>query len=277
MIIDGKAIAEDVYTQLEQDLKGFPPACRDGRGAGRRALKLGILVGGSDAATQSFVNIKTRAAGRLGIELVQGELPEGAATSTAVAAVRKLSAASDGVIVQLPLPAGIDTEEVLRAIPKEKDVDGVNPAIVDGERIVIAPVAAAVAEILFRAGINPAGKEAVVVGAGRLVGKPCLHYLFVKGAVARSLVAGDSLLPLKTADIVVLGAGSPGLVKPEHIKRGAVLIDAGTSEAGGKLAGDATAACADIAAVFTPVPGGVGPVAVAMIFKNLFELAQHQH
>ncbi len=274
MIVDGKAIAEDVYMQLEQDLKAFPPAYRDGRGAGRRALKLGILIGGTDAATQSFVNIKTRAAGRLGIELVQGELTAGAATAQAVAAVQKLSADADGVIVQLPLSAGIDTEEVLRAIPKEKDVDGVNPAIVDGERIVIAPVAAAVAEILFRAGIDPLGLKAVVVGAGRLVGKPCLHYLFAKGAVASSLVAGDSLEPLKSADIVVLGAGSPGLVKPEHIKKGATLIDAGTSEASGKLAGDADPACADVAAVFTPVPGGVGPIAVAMIFKNLFTLAK---
>lgn len=263
MIVDGKAIAEDVYTQLEQDLKGFP-----------RALKLGILIGTADAATQSFVNIKTRAAGRLGIELVREELPEGAATAEAVAAVQALSQKADGIIVQLPLSAGIDTDEVLRAIPKEKDVDGVNSSVVDGERLVLAPVAAAMGEILHRAHVDPSGKETVVVGKGRLVGAPVAHYLLAREACVTTLEAGDSLEPLKNADIVVLGAGSPGLVKPEHIKKGVALIDAGTSEASGKIAGDADPACAEKAALFTPVPGGVGPIAVAMIFRNLLELAR---
>lgn len=94
------------------------------------------------------------------------------------------------------------------------------------------------------------------------------------GARVTSIGRGDSLDPLKEADIIVLGAGEPGLVRPGHIKDGVVLIDAGTSESSGKIAGDADPACADKAALFTPVPGGVGPVAVAMIFKNLLALTK---
>ncbi len=263
MILDGKSIAEELYARLEEDFKRFG-----------RAVRLGILVGEADAATLSFVAIKTKAAARLGVELVREELSGDATTASAVAAVKKLAEDTHGVIVQLPLPRGIDVEEVLRAIPREKDVDAVNPAIVDGERAVIAPVAGAVGELLHRARVSPAGKSVVVVGQGKLVGKPVAHYFFAREAFVRTLEAGDSLEPLRSADIIVLGAGSPGLVRPEHIKDGVVLIDAGTSEAAGKLAGDADPACAAKASVFTPVPGGVGPVAVSMIFKNLLELAR---
>lgn len=118
------------------------------------------------------------------------------------------------------------------------------------------------------------GKKATVVGSGRLVGAPAARLLRELGAEVQVLEKGDSLDVLKDADIIVLGAGEPGLVKPEHLKEGVVLIDAGTSESNGKVAGDADPACAEKAALFTPVPGGVGPIAVAMIFKNLFALAK---
>jgi methylenetetrahydrofolate dehydrogenase (NADP+)/methenyltetrahydrofolate cyclohydrolase len=257
MTIDGKSIAEGVYARLPQ-----------------KALRLGILVGQISPVIDSFVRIKQKAAERLGVELVREELPRGATTADAVAAVAALAEKTDGLIVQLPLPSRIDVEEVLAAIPPEKDVDGISPS-----PRVRPPVAGAIAEILDATGTLVHDTDAVVVGSGRLVGKPAADLLRELGARVTVLSRGDSLEKLKGADIVVLGAGEPGLVKPEHLKKGVVLIDAGTSdspagEQGRKIAGDADPACAEIASVFTPVPGGVGPIAVAMIFRNLFELSK---
>jgi len=254
MIIDGKAIAEEVYAHLKAS----------------RPLTLGILVGESTPVIDSFVRIKERAAQRLGVKLVREELSGRAATtSDVVAAVRSLAAKTDGIIVQLPLPKEIDVEAVLTAIPPEKDVDGISSA-----PLVRPPVAGAIAEILSQTGTQVLDAQAAVVGSGRLVGKPAAELLKDLGAHVSIIHKGDTLEALKNADIIILGAGEPGLVKPEHLKQGVILIDAGTSEVGGKVAGDADPACAEKASVFTPVPGGVGPIAVAMIFKNLFTLAQ---
>lgn len=253
MHIDGKEIAEGVYARLRAEDRGD--------------LSLGILVAEENPVIESFVRIKEKAAEKLGVQLVRKELSHGASTKDAVAAVGELSRSCDGIIVQLPLPETIDTDVVLSAIPPEKDVDGISAS-----PIVRPPVAEAVAEILMFTGTEVRGKIAMVVGSGRLVGAPAAALLALHGADVEVLTRGDSLERLKDADIVVLGAGDPGLVKPEHLKAGVVLIDAGTSEAGGKLAGDADPLCADVASVFTPVPGGVGPIAVAMIFKNLFDL-----
>jgi methylenetetrahydrofolate dehydrogenase (NADP+) / methenyltetrahydrofolate cyclohydrolase len=241
VIIDGKKIAEEIIVGLGDSLRG---------------KRLGIVVGTEDPATLSFVKIKTQAAERLGVEMVQGELAD-------------LIKTCDGIIIQLPHP---DADALIAALPRDKDVDGIgkNP-------LVLSPVAAAIEEVLRRESGNLPGKRAVVVGHGRLVGAPAAELLRGLGAEVTVIESEDSFAPLKNADIVVLGAGVPGLVKPGDLKEGVVLIDAGTSEQGGKVAGDADPRCADIASVFTPVPGGIGPIAVAMIFKNLATLNATQN
>lgn len=256
MVIDGKTIAEEVYANLTAS----------------RPLTLGILVGASTSVIDSFIRIKEKAAQRLDVSLVHRELAPDATTADAIAAVASLAGEVDGIIVQLPLPERIATDPVLAAIPPQKDVDGISAA-----PIVRPPVAEAVAEILARSGIDVKGKHAVVIGSGRLVGTPVAALLSTLGADVHVLTLGDSLTPLLEADIIISGAGEPGLIKPEHIKDGVILIDAGTSDSPtgeGKLAGDAHPTCAAKASLFTPVPGGVGPIAVAMIFKNLFTLAK---
>ncbi|HVU75577.1 MAG TPA: bifunctional 5,10-methylenetetrahydrofolate dehydrogenase/5,10-methenyltetrahydrofolate cyclohydrolase, partial [Candidatus Paceibacterota bacterium] len=210
-----------------------------------------------------------------GIELRRIDLPARPTTADALAAIEKLAPEVQGLIVQLPLPEEIETEKVLAAIPPYLDVDGINPTVVEDARLVQAPVAGAVREILQYSRIDSHGKTCVVVGAGRLVGAPAAHLMKVLGAfVSVVTLESGSLEELKKADIAILGAGNPGFVKPEMLKSHVVLIDAGTSEQAGKVAGDADPSCADVASLFTPVPGGVGPVAVAMIFKNLLDLAQ---
>jgi len=253
MRIDGKAIAESVFQRLvEEDVSG---------------RTLGLLVIGSDTVTDSFVRQKARAAERLGVNILRRDLPDTATTEDVLAALAALAIDTNGVIVQLPLPSQIDTETVLAALPPEKDVDGIS----EYPRV-RPPVAEAVGEILAQSGVQVHDANAVVVGSGRLVGAPAVALLHYMGARVTVLSRGDSLDAMKDADIVILGAGEPGLVKPENLKKGVVLIDAGTSESNGKIAGDADPACEEKASVFTPVPGGVGPIAVAMIFKNLATL-----
>ncbi len=260
MIIDGKKIANEIVEELLAERAALPPV-----------LRLGVLMGKEDAASASFVKIKERVADKLCVVVVREMLGDTARTEDALRALLRLAKTCEGVIVQLPLPATIDVEEVLKAIPANKDVDAINPSIT--EPLVLAPVAGAMAEVFTRHNISGRQKKAVVVGAGRLVGAPAAQLLKDIGAQVSVVTQTDgSLDELKDADIVVLGAGSPCLVKPEMLKEGVVLIDAGTSEQGGKLAGDADPRCVEVASIFTPVPGGIGPIAVAMIFKNLFTL-----
>ena len=239
MLVDGKKIAEDIIAGLGESLRG---------------KRLGIVVGSQDRATDSFIKIKSRVAARLGVVVVRGEMEE-------------LIKPCDGVIVQLPIP---NSEALLAALPPQKDVDALGPS-----PLVRAPVAEAIKEVLRLHDVRPRGKIAVVVGAGRLVGAPAAKLLRELGAEVSVITqTSGSLVELKTADIVVLGVGEPGFIKTEMLKQDVVLIDAGTSEQGGKLAGDADPACISVASVFTPVPGGIGPIAVAMIFKNLSDLAR---
>lgn len=263
-VVDGKAIAEDIYAELSPRFTSLG-----------RKVKLGIIVVGANPVIESFVRIKTQAAEQLGVEMVRVNVSEKSDTGKVLQAVSRLVKDTDAVIVQLPLPQGIDVNEVLSAVPKEKDVDALNPKIPEAERPVHAPVALAVVEILKQTGVTIPGRRTVVVGAGRLVGAPSAWLLESLGAdVSVFSLEEGSIEDLKSADIAVLGAGNPGFVKPEHLKEGVALIDAGTSEQGGKVVGDADPACAQVASVFSPVPGGVGPVAVAMIFKNLFDLVK---
>jgi len=262
MMIDGRSIAEDVYGMLLADRESIS-----------HKIRLGIIVGIDDPVIESFLRIKKRAAERLGVEIVRVDLV-GADTGQLIAAVRTLSEETDGVIVQLPLSENVDTDAVLAAIPSGKDVDANGP---QHDPSVFAPVANAVGEILERSNVEIKGKNVLIVGHGRLVGKPVEEW-FHKHLVRTSVVTDSINLERQSpdADIIILGVGEPGLLKPSMIKEGAVVIDAGTAELGKKVVGDADPACAAKCSVFTPVPGGVGPIAVAMIFKNLFELASRR-
>lgn len=242
MRIDGRAAAADIISKLGESLRG---------------KTVGVVMEPGDAASASFVTIKEKTATRLGVELRRFG-PAQAADA----------AQCDGMIVQLPIK---NAEQLIALIPEEKDIDALRQ-----DSPFVAPVALAVEEILTRSNVDPAGKRAIVVGEGRLVGKPVAKLLRQLGAQVEAIsLEQGSLEQLKGADVVVSGAGVPGLIKPEMLKPGVVLIDAGTSESAGKVAGDCDPACEHIASVFTPVPGGVGPIAVAALFKNLQKI-QHE-
>lgn len=265
MIVDGKQIAEKLYSAL-----------LDERAAFSGSIKLGILVGDKNPVTSSYVRIKEKAAERLSVTMVRKELPDGGTTKDALFALADLAQVCDGIIPQLPM-ANLNVDEIRNAIPKEKDVDVLSDAAFDafsqGGWPAIPPVPAALVYILQSNNVEIRGKNVVVVGRGRLVGKPAEVLFKQLGGNVMTLMKGDDVAAAtREADIILLGTGVAGLLKPEMVKEGVAVVDAGTSELGGKVVGDADPAVAEKASIFTPVPGGVGPVAIAEIYKNLFAL-----
>lgn len=262
MILKGKEIAKKIIDEL-----------RSRRTTWNRSVTLGMIVAGADPVIESFVNMKKKIADELDVSINRLDLGQNTGTADIIEAVQRLSQTTDGLIVQLPLPVEVDVNAALSAIPVRKDVDGINPIYSEHERIAPSPVARAIERILSMHAIDAAGKRAVIVGAGRLVGSPSGALLKRLGAdVSHVTLDEGDISDVKEADILVLGAGNPGMIKPEHIKEGVVLLDAGTSEIAGVLKGDADPACAPKASIFTPVPGGIGPIAVTLIFENLFDL-----
>lgn len=265
MIVSGKDIAETLYVMLQKERATF------------NRMTLGILVGSENPVTASYVRIKERGAARLSIDMLRRDIYPGATTDEAIAIVHELSVEADGVIPQLPLPVGIDADAVKNAIPKERDVDVLGGAAFaefsKGAWPALPPVPAALVHILEHHQVGIAGKKVAVVGHGRLVGKPAAILFEQKGGIVKVLDKGDDIRAgTREADIIVLGTGVAGLLTSDMVQEGATVLDAGTSELGGKVVGDADPAVAEKCALFTPVPGGVGPVAIAMIYKNLFAL-----
>lgn len=269
MIVDGRAIAADIISDVRNRVEQVG-----------RTPRVHALVVAPSPATESYLAIKKTRARDAGMELVVVTMDDASTTADLIAMVESLE--TDAIIVQLPLPAHIDKTAVLNAVAVQKDADvlsydareqfqsGVPGALVP-------PVAEAVKEILIRSNVQIRGAQAVVVGEGWLVGAPSAALLSQLGADVRSISreeGPEGLDQLRFADIVVSGAGAAGLITPALIKEGVALIDAGTSESGGAIVGDADPACASVAAVFTPVPGGVGPIAVACLLRNVMLLME---
>lgn len=263
MLVNGKEIAAEVSARVREEF-----AQRTARSV------LQVIMVGSDAVTEQFVRIKKRVADSVGVELVERRFPAVISTEALVTEIQNSVSAGDGIIVQLPLPEHIDVKKIQSVIPASHDVDCLGTqarrAFEEGNSVLLPPVVGACKEILSRAGVDVAGKNAVVIGKGILVGAPSAVWLSQWGANVVALDEHDFLeIYSKKADIIVLGAGVPHLLKPDMIKDGVVILDAGTSESGGKVVGDADPSCAEKAALLTPVPGGIGPVAIAKIFENL--------
>jgi methylenetetrahydrofolate dehydrogenase (NADP+)/methenyltetrahydrofolate cyclohydrolase len=260
MVIDGKKIAEDVYAHTRAS------AVRLGRSA-----KLTVITCAPNFETRKYLALKEKKAMEVGIEATVVEFPETATTEAFVARIQEEITNADGIIVQLPLPVHIDRDVVINAVPTSHDVDALNPHTVKP----LSPVVGAIREILERHKVMVAGMHVAVIGNGKLVGIPAYQWFVSQGAHV-SVVTKD--VPdienyTKPADIVVCGAGVPGLIKPDMIKEGVIIFDAGTSEDGGELRGDASPLCAEKASLFTPVPGGIGPITIAMLLKNVVDCA----
>lgn len=234
--------------------------------------KLAAILVGSDSASLSFLKQKKTVAEQLGVKFELIKLPASLSQEALEESVRKISRRSNvgGVIVQLPLPKKFDRVPVLNAIGISKDVD-----VLNGENSkVLAPAAGALERILRKVNFKPEEKRVVVVGSGILIGEPSVKWLMKR---ARKLTVfnkgGIDRKTLSQADLIVSGTGVPGLIRGRDVKKGAVVVDFGYGKKSGVLMGDVDFKSASKKTdKITPVPGGTGPIVVAMLLKNFFDL-----
>jgi methylenetetrahydrofolate dehydrogenase (NADP+) / methenyltetrahydrofolate cyclohydrolase len=278
--IDGKQVAEALRGRIAAVVKAWSTR-PDGVVPG-----LAVVLVGEDPASQVYVRSKAKQTVEAGMRSFEHKLPRETSEADLLALVRRLNAddAVDGILVQLPLPAPLDSDAVIRAIDPAKDVDGLHPTnlgyLAQGRPIVAPCTPKGCMRVLQEQGVDPAGMRAVVLGRSVLVGKPMAYLLSNANATVTMChsrtrdLAGE----VRRADIVVAAIGKPELVAGDWIKEGAIVIDVGMNRtAGGKLVGDvAFAAAAQHARAITPVPGGVGPMTIACLLENTVEAAKRR-
>ena len=282
-ILDGKAVAKAIKAELAQEVielkkKGLTPG-------------LGTLLVGDDPGSHSYVAGKHRDCAEVGVHSVRIDLPANAKEADVRAAIRDLNEASDvtGYILQLPLPFGFNTNEMLELIDPDKDADGLHPInlgrlVLSGSEEITSPLPctpAGILELLHRYDINLSGAEVAVIGRGITVGRPLGLLLNRKGvdATVTSLHSrsADIAKAVKQADVVVAALGVPHFVKAEWIKSGAAVLDVGITRVDNNgettLVGDVDPGVFDVAGFVSPNPGGVGPMTRAMLVRNVVRSA----
>jgi methylenetetrahydrofolate dehydrogenase (NADP+)/methenyltetrahydrofolate cyclohydrolase len=286
-LIKGTEVREDILKEIADEVADIKE-------------KHGVVPGlvtilvGENPASISYVTLKIQTANKLGFKEIQDSQPDDISEETLLGLVDKYNNDDSihGILVQLPLPKHLDEKKVLNAIDPDKDVDGFHPVnvgrlMIGGKEVKFPPCTpAGIQEMIVRSGVETSGAEVVVVGRSNIVGKPIANMMLQKGDGANSTVTvvhtrtKDLAGHCKRADILIVAAGVPGLVKPEWIKPGACVIDVGVNRVGEKisektgkkiaiLSGDVDFdAAKEIAGSITPVPGGVGPMTVTMLMKN---------
>lgn len=277
-IIDGKAISTQIKEELKQKVSDMK--------AQGKEITLAVIQVGTDAASSVYVGNKKKACEYIGIRSLSYELPEETTEQELLTLIDGLNQRDDvnGILVQLPLPKQIDEDKVIRRIAPQKDVDGFHPqsvgALCIGEKGFVSCTPAGIIQLLKRSGIEIAGKECVVVGRSNIVGKPmALLLLRENGTVTVAHSRTKDLASVtKRADILVAAIGKPKFFTREYIKEGAVVIDVGIHRMENKkLCGDVDYDdVAKVCSAITPVPGGVGPMTIAMLMSNCVESASMQ-
>ena len=279
-IIDGKQIAAIVRKEVSQGVK-------ERLADGLRPPGLAVIMVGEDPASEVYVRNKRRACAEVGFKSIAQDLPDTVTQSELVKLIVALNnnPEIDGILVQLPLPKQLDAGEIINTISPDKDVDGLHPynmgrlAVRDPLLRPCTPVG--IMRLLESAKIDPKGKEAVVVGASNMVGRPIGLELLIAGATVTTCHRFTKKLDqhVNRADILVVAVGKPGFIPGSWIKPGAAVIDVGINRLeNGKLCGDIEFESAtENAAWITPVPGGVGPMTVACLLQNTLYAANHLH
>ncbi len=271
-IIDGKKISEELMEQVKADVFTLPfvPIFSD------------VLVG-ADFVSLKYVRMKARMAQAAGIKFQEASFPETITTEDLVEEIKKLNLIPNmcGIIVQLPLMAHIDKQKVLDAIDPQLDVDSLGSVqsqkFYEGDTSLGYPTALACVHILESLGENVKNKNITVLGQGELVGRPTTALLLEKGYTVITLNRDTSNKEeiLKNSDVIISGIGEEGYLTRALVKEGVIIIDAGTSESGGTLVGDADyVSLLGLDGYISPVPGGVGPVTVAMLLTNVLKVAK---
>lgn len=273
--MDGKVIAERIRKEIAGKVAKLSTP-----------IGLGTILVGSDPGSVAYVDGKHKDCAQVGIKSIKVNLPDSVSTADVVAAVNKLNQDPNctGFIVQLPLPSGIDVQEVLSAIDPKKDADGLTPTnlgnLVLSFNEIIPCTPKAIVALLSEYKIKLSGTKVLIIGRGLTVGRPLSILLSQKAinatiTLAHSATSNLSAL-IKESDVVIAAIGSAHFIKPEMIKPGAVIVDVGITRVENKLVGDVDPAVAQIASAMAPMPGGVGPLTRAMLLQNVFELATNE-
>ena len=287
-IISGTALSAEIRAELKVDVAAVAKA--------KRTPGLAVVLVGEDPASQVYVASKRRTCEELGINSYAHDLPASCTERRLLGVIAKLNSDPKvhGILVQMPLPKHIDEQKVLNAVDPAKDVDGFHPInvgkLLNGEKGFVPCTPAGCIEMLLRSGYDPAGKHVVVLGRSNIVGKPVAALLMQKalGGNATVTVCHSRTKNLaaitKQADILVAAIGIPEFVKSRMVKEGVVVIDVGinripdkTRKSGSRLVGDVDFKnVSKKARAITPVPGGVGPMTIAMLMKNTVEAARRR-
>lgn len=272
-IIDGKAISAAIKDELKVKVEEM-------KAEGIKVC-LAVIQVGNDPASGVYVGNKKKACAYIGIDSLAYELPEETTQEELLKLIAELNEKEEvnGILVQLPLPKHIDEDEVIRAIDPKKDVDGFHPqsvgALCIGQPGFVSCTPAGIIQLLKRSGIEIAGKECVVIGRSNIVGKPmALLLMRENGTVTIAHSKTKNLKEVaKRADILVVAVGKPKMITREYVKEGAVVIDVGIHRnENNKLCGDVDYDdVAPVCSAITPVPGGVGPMTIAMLMNNCVE------
>lgn len=275
-IIDGKDMAARVRRELAERVGGLVTGTGVTPG-------LAVILAGDDPASAIYVRNKEKAAGEIGIRSSVVRLPAGVFQAELLGIIDGLNRdpGVHGILVQAPVPAGLDFEAIVLAIDPSKDVDGFHPLnmglLARGFPGRIACTPKGVMRLLRESGIDPAGRHAVVVGRSTIVGRPMSLLLLAADATVTIChrATRDLGALTRTADILVVAAGRPGMITADMVKPGAAVIDVGMNRTAGGLVGDVDfAGVRETAGWITPVPGGVGPMTVAMLLENTVEAAE---
>lgn len=286
IVIDGKATAADIRAELKEKTeklyneKGIKPG-------------LALCLVGEDPASQVYVRMKGKACEEIGYYSITERLPDTANEKEVLDLIEKWNNDDTihGILVQLPLPKQIDENKIIDAISPKKDVDGFHPVSVGnlmlGKSGFVSATPAGIMELLKRFKVETKGKHVVVLGRSNIVGRPVANLMSQKTEYANSIVtivhsaAADISYYTKQADILILAVGVPEMIKAEDVKEGVVVIDVGvnrvedaTRKSGYRLTGDCNyEAVSEKASMITPVPGGVGPMTIAMLMDNTYRSA----
>ena len=272
-IIDGKQISAQIKEELREEAAAY-------KARGIEAA-LAVIQVGEDPASSIYVRNKKKACAYVGVRSESYELPRETTQEALLALIEELNGRADiqGILVQLPLPSHIDEDAVIRAIAPEKDVDGFHPESVGrmciGEQGYLPCTPAGIIQLLKRSGVSIEGKECVVVGRSNIVGKPMALLMLRENATVTITHSRTKDLRevCRRADILIVAIGKPRFITKEYVKEGAVVIDVGIHrDENNKMCGDVDFADVEpVAGAITPVPGGVGPMTIAMLMNNCVE------
>jgi methylenetetrahydrofolate dehydrogenase (NADP+)/methenyltetrahydrofolate cyclohydrolase len=268
----GAPIAEQVLERVRADAAALGP------------VGLATILVGDDPASHVYVSRKHEAAVAAGIESVDRRLPVDTSQEELLTVLAELNADEgvDGILVQLPLPDQIDEEAVLRAVEPVKDVDGFHPfnagRLYAGHPTFVPATALGIVVVLEEHGVPLAGARAVVVGRSTIVGKPVAHLLL--GADATVTICHSRTRDLgaetRAADVLIVAVGKAGVITQDMVKEGSAVVDVGITRTEAGLVGDVAAEVAEVAGFLTPVPGGVGPLTIAMLLRNTVQAARYR-